>query len=478
MLDGSFNLEQRALCMITREEIDSVASSLTVLPTDVERDYVNGWILAGIFANSTLGKHLLLKGGNALRKGYFSNTRYSKDLDFTAPNGIDREELKAEMMKVTHFVTEHTGVQFLDDKFNIVEPQRAAQTIDVIEVRAYFIDFYGVKCTLPIRVYMDITEYDRVLLPSCDCLLIHPYSDALPQPVVIKCIALEEILASKLKCLLQRRKASDLFDYLRWLIFDDLPVDHSKLLDVFLKKTIYSRAPGAAFDLLTKLPVAVFEELWNRHITAPSTCLFEFAFGIERFQEHLDTLFGERKAWKPFRLSFFPAELRDAIMNAGKEKHLMKLIYDGAERIIEPYALTYKTRREGGGGEYFYAYDRSGGTSGKQSIKTFVAEKVRLLEELDESFEPRYEIEVAQAGDLPDDPYFHGSGRRTFVPAFGITRKTLPSLLSKGQLKHRFRCPICRKRFSRIDNNNNISGHRHPRGYTCGGSSAIYLGYR
>jgi hypothetical protein len=55
--------------MITRDEIDSAAASLSVLPSDVERDYVNGWLLAGIFGVSSLEADLLLKGGNALRKG-------------------------------------------------------------------------------------------------------------------------------------------------------------------------------------------------------------------------------------------------------------------------------------------------------------------------------------------------------------------------------------------------------------------------
>jgi hypothetical protein len=160
--------------MIDRSEIDKMAETLSVRPTDVERDYVNGWLLAGIFGASGLGSDLVLKGGNALRKGYFPNTRYSNDLDFTAPRGVDRERLKSEMLRVTEFVAQKTGVQFIDDKLAVVEPKRATNSIDLVELRAYFLDFYGKKQTVPVRVYMDVTEFDRIYLPPKDSRSLTP----------------------------------------------------------------------------------------------------------------------------------------------------------------------------------------------------------------------------------------------------------------------------------------------------------------
>ena len=68
-------------------------------------------------------------------------------------------------------VTETTGVRFLDEKLDIVEPERATGTVEVIDVRAYFLDFYGQKHTLPVRVYMDITEFDKMFLPVRECNL-------------------------------------------------------------------------------------------------------------------------------------------------------------------------------------------------------------------------------------------------------------------------------------------------------------------
>jgi|SRR3989344_3787904 len=53
-----------------------------------ERDYVFGWLIFGIFTASGLKDTIFLKGGNALRKGYFKNTRFSSDLDFGIPGEV------------------------------------------------------------------------------------------------------------------------------------------------------------------------------------------------------------------------------------------------------------------------------------------------------------------------------------------------------------------------------------------------------
>lgn len=50
--------------MIERAEIEAVAQELSVLPTDVERDYVNGWMLAGV-AQTTPGRTRARGGGRA-----------------------------------------------------------------------------------------------------------------------------------------------------------------------------------------------------------------------------------------------------------------------------------------------------------------------------------------------------------------------------------------------------------------------------
>jgi len=55
--------------MIDKEEKDSKASQFEIHPSHVQRDYVYGWVVTGIYADSPLKDVLFLKGGNTFRKG-------------------------------------------------------------------------------------------------------------------------------------------------------------------------------------------------------------------------------------------------------------------------------------------------------------------------------------------------------------------------------------------------------------------------
>lgn len=382
--------------------------------------------------------------------------------------------LKTEIHKACDYVSEGTGIVFDAEKMRIDQKQRVTKNLDVLDVRAYFSDFYGKECSSQLRVYIDVTQYDRLLLPTKELPLIHPYSDSKDCEATVSCVALEEILASKLKCMLQRRHAGDLYDYLRWLIFADVNIDKSLLLGTFLKKTIYERAPGAAFKLLVNLPVAAIRCLIDKYVQAPSTCVIPIGDAPSLFTEHITSLFGDVSNQMPYGLSFFDWSTREKIMNAGQNTHLMRLVYKGEARVIEPYSISYKERKDGGGGEYFYAYDRSGGTSGP-SIKGFIPEKIESLEELDEVFVPRHEIEVAKAGDMPKDPHFHCRPGNGFIPGFGIAGKIVRTVRTTP--KYRFRCTVCGKTFVRNSQNSTLKAHKSKSGYPCYGNYGRYIGY-
>ena len=72
--------------MIDRREILEAASSFSLLPSIVEKDYVLGWMLAGIYAHEELSESWIFKGGTCLKKCYFEIYRFSEDLDFTLRN--------------------------------------------------------------------------------------------------------------------------------------------------------------------------------------------------------------------------------------------------------------------------------------------------------------------------------------------------------------------------------------------------------
>jgi predicted nucleotidyltransferase component of viral defense system len=83
--------------MIDRREILEAASSLSLLPSVIEKDHVLGWLLVGINAHEELADSWLFKGGTCLQKCYFETYGFSEDLDFTRRNEdhVDEEFLRS-----------------------------------------------------------------------------------------------------------------------------------------------------------------------------------------------------------------------------------------------------------------------------------------------------------------------------------------------------------------------------------------------
>ncbi len=50
--------------MITDQEVDKTAKEFELRPLDVQKDYVYGWLLKGIYERPALASQLVLKGGN------------------------------------------------------------------------------------------------------------------------------------------------------------------------------------------------------------------------------------------------------------------------------------------------------------------------------------------------------------------------------------------------------------------------------
>src|SRR5690606_18197613 len=125
---------------------------------NVERDYVFGWLLKSIFENEYLRNVLVFKGGNCLRKAFYAETRFSSDLDFSAPDAVDAERVIAEINQACRAAQADCGVQFHTDR-NTFEPglmidsQRRSY-----KGRVYFTDFFGNQDDLIISVKVDVTE--------------------------------------------------------------------------------------------------------------------------------------------------------------------------------------------------------------------------------------------------------------------------------------------------------------------------------
>ena len=392
--------------MIDKNEIDQKAEIFQINSSNVQRDYVFSWILAGMYKHSTLKDKLVLKGGNCFRKAYFENTRYSNDLDFSCKTEISVEYMSAEFDSICDFISDQTGIIFKKEKTRIELKNLADSDKTIYDVRLYFDNFYGESGKMDLKVDLDVSTYDKIYLPVQERPLIHPYSDVAKCEATIKCIKLEELLASKIKCLLQRQHIVDLYDYVYSIFINkSFNVSRSEILRVFFKKTIYEGASGVVRGLLLDLPFEALRRFWTKHVTVPKQSKIVYDQAIDTFKQDVKESFPESPIREP-ELSFFPSHLRTPIMEAGSTKTLLKLTYDGFERMVEPYSLKYKIRQDGIGREYFYAYDTTGGRSGTLSIKSFLSDKIDSLENTSEEFEPRFLIELSKAGEYQDRTYF------------------------------------------------------------------------
>ncbi len=450
--------------MINKDEIEAKAQEFDIHTANVERDYVFGWLLAGIYTVSNLKDILVLKGGNCFRKGYFVNTRFSNDLDFSTQSAIDANFIRQELNRVCDFTQDASGVKFEKDRNKVEEKYSIDKERKVYQAKLYFKDFYGNPDTITISVRLDVTQYDKIYLPIQTRFLIHPYSDTNECRTEIKCVKLEELLATKLKCLLQRRHSNDLYDFVYSIFINkEIDVNRSEIAKTFLKKTIFEPSPGVVKGLLLELPFDVFRALWNRYIICPKQSRLDFDFAINSFKRSVEDIFGAF-AIGYGRLAYFPARLRNPIIDAGRNISLLKLTYDGIQREVEPYSLVYKRRRDGYGQEYFYGYDRTGGRTSGPGIKCFVHSKVQAIEATDMKFEPRFPVELFKAGEYGDKTYF-GS---PFYRRRPIIRKRKVARYKSG-ITYIIECSYCYKRFRRSKYNTRLNKHKDKYGNICYG---------
>lgn len=378
--------------MIKNDEIEKMAGEFKLSPHDLQRDYVHGLLLYGISQRPYLKDFLLLKGGNALRKAYIPSTRFSKDLDFSLRGSAIWDLLEEELRQASKIASEVSGIKF-SDTIMLKKKKFEIPSISTLEARLYFETFYG-REQVDLKVQLDMTESDKVILPIQQVKIINPYSDSGLYPTVMNAQKIEEILASKLTAILYRprRKCADLFDlFYAILIQSECPIDKLEVISTFLRKSIFRKHSIGAEQALLGIPVNEFQSDWSS-MSIPANISLTFETIAEKFSSLISSLcslisnniFGSTD-------TFLSPEDRNIIMQAITNAKLLNMKYHGYDRVIEPYELQYYVRKSDGvGNEYFWGYDTSGGESGKIGIKQFFTSEIESFSLTENSFEPRF----------------------------------------------------------------------------------------
>ena len=184
-----------------------MAAQRTGLRSDVTvRDYLLSWVLAGISRVSELGDSLVFKGGTALNKCYFGDYRFSEDLDFSGledtPTGAEMDELIGEVCEVAvSLLEEYDPVEISFRRYTERRPHPGGQqAFDIYPVLSW-------QRQPSTRVRVEITMDEPVIQRVERRPVLHDYGEALDADIQV--YALEEIVAEKLRAILQQTRRLD-----------------------------------------------------------------------------------------------------------------------------------------------------------------------------------------------------------------------------------------------------------------------------
>ena len=197
--------------MIPKQEVLELAKAQKIAPGIIEKDYVLGWVLAGINQHIALKEKWIFKGGTALKKCFFEEYRFSEDLDFTILNSnhINHDFLQTVFLEVLTWVYDQTGIEFAysQTKFDI-HPDAIKQ---YVTGSIYYSGPLRQRGSLN-KIFLDILANELLIAPAYRANIFHPYSDAINTKFFAYCYSLEEIFAEKLRALAERARPRDLYD--------------------------------------------------------------------------------------------------------------------------------------------------------------------------------------------------------------------------------------------------------------------------
>ncbi len=219
--------------MIAQGELRRLAAQNGVRVELQERDYVLGWFLLGLSQTPDLRRALAFKGGTALRKAYFPDYRFSEDLDFTVVEPVEEEALQASIERVCQRVEQTSGLRL---RLALWKRTRGVPGQEAYEARVAYVGPLGQLAADPPRITLDLTRYERLVLPPVDRAIHHPYSDAPQEPALVPTYRLEEMLAEKLRAMLRRCYPRDLYDVWYLLTHQKEHLDHDLFLRVLEEK--------------------------------------------------------------------------------------------------------------------------------------------------------------------------------------------------------------------------------------------------
>ncbi len=204
--------------MISKAELQRLANRQKVGLGILEKDYVLTEVLKALSQVPRLNDIFVFKGGTALRKVYFPNWRYSEDLGFTVKHNMAKEELRNDLDTWYHQVEGESQIRLTTRQLHKPDGYARIRTL-----------FLG-PLSYPGMIYMDLSFDEPLCLePEYRRVLTDPFTDDQRKVLVYP---LEELLAEKMRSLLERGKSRDYYDVWRLL------KEHTSQLNLELLGTV------------------------------------------------------------------------------------------------------------------------------------------------------------------------------------------------------------------------------------------------
>jgi predicted nucleotidyltransferase component of viral defense system len=217
--------------MLTREELKEFCRITGYALGQVEKDYLQHYILSYIGRRS--GSSLVFKGGTCLQN-IFGLDRFSEDLYFTAIQDFDLKN-----------ALEHVGkdIELLGFPIQLRNSRRKGEknSFRMMIEGPLFIGSEVSRCSITI----DMSSRGDIIRGPLTKKLVSIYTEI--TPYVIYYMNASEIMAEKVRALITRNKARDLYDLyflIQKKVETDIETIQSKLsvYDIKLKKSDISKA--------------------------------------------------------------------------------------------------------------------------------------------------------------------------------------------------------------------------------------------
>jgi predicted nucleotidyltransferase component of viral defense system len=240
--------------MISKEEIQEIASQKQLAINVIEKDYMLGWILAGIHHHPLTKDTWVFKGGTCLKKCYFETFRFSEDLDFTyrgKNHEINADFYKNLFIEISHWIYDEAGIELPEQgiEFEIFENNRHSLSVQgKLSYRGIIQPNQNIQ-RLP-RIKIDLTLDEPLFLKPVIKAIDHPYSDKSTNGKRILAYTYEEIFAEKLRALVQRLRPRDLYDVIHLYWHQEIRPDLDLLRQILQKKCDIRLVPYPTIQLI------------------------------------------------------------------------------------------------------------------------------------------------------------------------------------------------------------------------------------